>query len=162
VAKRGRGTLEDWEVSLIKGMMVHKTFAHDQEILALFSRPGRTVNNGRLSEIRDALRGDSMPPASRKFAHQPVASREEVEAFLASGPPVDPRTGLHLEKDELLIKAREAMLAAVQGYNNPNCYFKSELFMVSAVIAWTYVLLHYYKNKLCKRRRYFNPNYPYF
>lgn len=146
MAKRGRGTLEDREVSLIKGMMVHKTFAHDQEILALFSRPGRTVNHGRPSEIRNALHGEPMPPASRKFAYQPVASREEVEAFLASGPPVDPRTGLHLEKDELLIEAREAMPAAVRGYTNPNRCFEFELFMVSAVIARTCVLLHYYKN----------------
>ena len=33
-------------------------------------------------------------------------------------------------KDELLIKSREAMLSAVQIFNNPNMMFKSESFIV--------------------------------
>lgn len=147
MSARKRCGLEDWEISLIKGMMVHKTFPCDQEILAHFSRPGRTVNNGRLSEIRAALRGEPMPPAARKYANQPVASREEIAQFLASKPPVDARTGLDLVQDELLIKAREAMLVAVQIYNNPLCYFKAELFIVSAAIAWTYLMIYYYRSK---------------
>lgn len=144
---RNTSSLEDWEVSLIKGMMVQKRFEHDQEILAYFSRPERTVNNGRLSEIRKALAGEPIPPQARKYAHQPVASREQVEAFLAQEGRLDPRTGLDRERDELVIKAREAMLLAVQGYNNPTCYFKSEMFIVSACIAWTYLLLAYYHKK---------------
>lgn len=39
------------------------------------------------------------------------------------------------------------MLLAVQGYNNPTSYFKTELFIVSAMIAWTYLLLAYYETK---------------
>ncbi len=46
---------------------------------------------------------------------------------------------------ELLKKAREAMLSAVQIYNNPHVEFKSELFIVTNVIAWTYLLHAYYR-----------------
>lgn len=49
----------------------------------------------------------------------------------------------------LLDKSREAMLAAVTIYNNPLVTFKSELFMVNAEIAWTYLFHSYYaKNKI--------------
>ena len=41
---------------------------------------------------------------------------------------------------ELVKKAREAMLTAVQIYNNPQIDFKSELFIVTIVVAWTYLL----------------------
>lgn len=53
-------------------------------------------------------------------------------------------------KVELLTKSREAMLTAVQIFNNPNIQFKSESFIVLAIIAWTYLsyLLHaYYRDK---------------
>ena len=48
---------------------------------------------------------------------------------------------------ELVKKAREAMLAAVQIHNNPQIEFKSELFIVTTVIAWTYLLHSYYRKK---------------
>src|SRR5947209_4418807 len=48
---------------------------------------------------------------------------------------------------ELVKKAREAMLAAVQIHNNPHIEFKSELFIVTTVIAWTYLLHSYYRKK---------------
>ena len=50
-------------------------------------------------------------------------------------------------KSELLTKSREAMLAAVQTFNNPNIQFKSESFIVLSVIAWTYLLHAYYRSK---------------
>ena len=46
-------------------------------------------------------------------------------------------------KEELLNKSREAALAAVQIFNNPNVTFKSETYVVLMIIAWTY-LLHAY------------------
>jgi hypothetical protein len=46
---------------------------------------------------------------------------------------------------ELVKKAREAMLSAVQIHNNPQVDFKSELFIVTSVIAWTYLLHAYYR-----------------
>ena len=50
-------------------------------------------------------------------------------------------------KEELLRKSREAALAAVQIFNNPNITFKSETFVVLMVIAWTYLLHAYYRKQ---------------
>lgn len=60
-------------------------------------------------------------------------------------------------KNELLQKSRESMLAAVQIFNNPNITFKSESFIVLAVIAWTYLLHSYYRGKNIEYR-YFKVN----
>lgn len=49
------------------------------------------------------------------------------------------------KKDALIKKSREAMLAAVQIYNNPLIKFKSETFITLAVIAWTYLMHAYYE-----------------
>ena len=49
------------------------------------------------------------------------------------------------KKTELLTKSREAMLSAVQVFNNPNIQFKSESFIVLSVISWTYLLHAYYR-----------------
>lgn len=48
-------------------------------------------------------------------------------------------------KIELLTKSREAMLSAVQIFNNPNIQFKSESFIVFSNIAWTYLMHAYYR-----------------
>lgn len=52
-----------------------------------------------------------------------------------------------MKKRELLVKSREAMLSAVQLYNNPQITFKTESFVVLAVISWTYLLHCYYANQ---------------
>jgi hypothetical protein len=57
-----------------------------------------------------------------------------------------------MKKRELLIKSREAMLAAVQIYNNPQITFKSENYITLSVIAWTYLLHCYYANKSIEYR----------
>ena len=50
-------------------------------------------------------------------------------------------------KTELIKKASEAMLAAVQVYNNPQISFKTETFITLSIIAWTYLLhAYYYQN----------------
>lgn len=49
-------------------------------------------------------------------------------------------------KTELVKKAREAMLAAVQLYNNPQVTFKAESFITLSVIGWTYSLHAYYRS----------------
>ena len=48
-------------------------------------------------------------------------------------------------KSELIAKARESMLCAVQIFNNPNIIFKSESFIVLSNIAWTYLLHAHYR-----------------
>lgn len=47
--------------------------------------------------------------------------------------------------NELVKKSREAAIAAVQIFNNPAMIFKSELFIVLMVIAWTYLLHAHYR-----------------
>lgn len=49
--------------------------------------------------------------------------------------------------DELIAKSREAALAAVQIFNNPQITFKSEIFIVIMCIAWTYLLHAYYRKQ---------------
>jgi len=50
-------------------------------------------------------------------------------------------------QNELLRKSREAALAAVQIFNNPQILFKSELFIVVMNIAWTYLLHAYFRKQ---------------
>lgn len=57
-------------------------------------------------------------------------------------------------KNELLTKSREAMLCAVQIFNNPNIFFKSESFIVLSNISWTYLLHAYYREKKVNYRYY--------
>lgn len=59
-----------------------------------------------------------------------------------------------MKKNELIVKSREAMLAAVQIYNNPQITFKSETFITLAIIAWTYLLHAYYASKKIDYRYY--------
>lgn len=138
--------LKDFEVSLIKAMLSSGEYSAYQDILAYFTRPSRSVNHARISEIVDAMGGEPMHNSARKYADQPVASKKMVKDFLRHWPNIDSETGLHLQDDQLVIKSREAMLLAVQSYNNPSTYFKSEIFIVSAIISWLY-FLHYFYNK---------------
>lgn len=55
-------------------------------------------------------------------------------------------------KTELVKKSREAALAAVQIFNNPNMRFKSESYIVLMNIAWTYLLHAYYREKRIEYR----------
>lgn len=57
-------------------------------------------------------------------------------------------------KSELLKKSREAMLAAVQIFNNPNITFKAESYIVLMTISWTYMLHAYYRDNKIDYRYY--------
>jgi len=57
-------------------------------------------------------------------------------------------------KNELIKKSRESALTAVQIFNNPNIMFKSEIYIVLMIIAWTYLLHAYYRDR--------NTDYRYF
>jgi len=46
------------------------------------------------------------------------------------------------------------MLTAVQIYNNPQIEFKSELFIVTTVIAWTYLLHAFYRKNAVEHRQF--------
>lgn len=57
------------------------------------------------------------------------------------------RRKIFSERIDLIQKAREATLSAVQIYNNPLITFKTESFIVLSLIAWTYMLHAYYRSK---------------
>lgn len=133
--KKGN-TLERWEVAIVKAMQARGGW-NDQAILAYFTRPLRTVNHRLISEIRTDKRHKSV-----KAANDLV-----LDEFLATWPDVDPQTGLSIRGDELLIKAREAMVAAVHTFNGVGLNFRAELFIVTAVIAWTYLMHAYYRRE---------------
>lgn len=136
VRRRGN-TLERWEIALIKAMIADGRWPNDQDILAYFTRPTRSVNHRAIAEIRTKKKHTAVKPAAA----------EDLDAFLACWPDVDPETGLSLQGDELLIKAREAMIAAVHIFNSAGLTFRTELFIVTAVIAWTYLLHAWFKRE---------------
>lgn len=135
MSRRPGNTLEKWEVSLAKSMLARKYVP--QDIQAYFSRPTRSINHARISEIRDGTKHKVIKPASD----------DELDTFLDAWPNIDPATGLHLQGDELLVKARETMIAAVHTFNSAGLYFRSELFIVTSIIAWTYLLHAYFKRE---------------
>ncbi len=67
------------------------------------------------------------------------------------------KRSVHSVHDELVRKSKEAALAAVQIFNSPTIHFKSELFVVTIVIAWTY-LLHAHYRRAGIEYRYFQTN----
>ncbi|MEP2683837.1 DUF3644 domain-containing protein [Sulfitobacter sp.] len=135
--KRRRGnTLERWEVALVKAMIERGHYS-DQDILAYFTRPTRSLNGRTIHEIH----------IGKKHKATKAADPEELDAFLATWPDVDLETGLSARGDELLIKSREAMIAAVHIFNSAGLMFRAELFITTAVIAWTYLLHAYYKRE---------------
>jgi hypothetical protein len=135
--KRKRGNrLEKWEIAIIKAMLTRGGYA-DQDIQAYFTRPMRTVNHRAFGEIRTGAKHKSVK----------AAGKEELDAFLATWPDVEPDTGLSLRGDELLIKAREAMLAAVHTFNGAGLTFRAELFIVTSIIAWTYLMHAWFRRE---------------
>jgi hypothetical protein len=136
VRRRGN-KLERWEIALIKAMVADGRWPNDQDILAYFTRPTRSINHRAIAEIRTGA----------KHAAVKAAAPEELDGFIASWPEVEPETGLSLRGDELLIKAREAMVSAVHSFNSAGLTFRAELFIVTAIIAWTYLLHAWFKRE---------------
>jgi hypothetical protein len=135
IRKKGN-TLQRWEVAIIKTMLQRGGY-NDQDILAYFTRPTRSVNHRAIAEIR----------TEKKHKALKAASEAELNDFLATWPDVDPQTGLSLRGDELLIKAREAMIAAVHIFNGAGITFRAELFIVTSIIAWTYLLHAWFRRE---------------
>ncbi len=130
--------LTEHEITLIKGLIAH-TQLNDQMIVAIFSHVSRTINHREIGSIRKG----------QKYASTPVASKADVELFLAQYGRFEriaqqfrvlPQEA-HFQQVQ---KATEAMKASVAVYNNPTIRWKSEIFIVNAVIAWTYLMHAYY------------------
>lgn len=123
--------MENWEVAIVKAMISRGgPFTNDQDILSYFTRPTRSINHRLIGEIRNESKHKTIK----------IASDDDLDAFLEMWPDIDHQTGLSVRGDELLIKAREAMIAAVQTFNSAGLTFRAELFIVTAIIAWTYLL----------------------
>lgn len=103
----------------------------------MFSHTGGSGNHRAIAEIR----------TGKKHATIKSVAADDLEGFLASWPEIDAETGLSLRGDELLIKAREAMIAAVHTFNSAGLTFRAELFIVTAVIAWTYLLHSWFRRE---------------
>ena len=93
-----------------------------------------TVNGARITEVK-------------QNTQQRLASGDEVDFFISKKKSYDPKTRLNQFDDERLIRAREAMLLAVQVFNSAGLKFKTEVFSVLVIIAWTYLLHEYYDKK---------------
>lgn len=133
--KRGH-KLERWEVALVKAMLATKKY-NDQDVLAYFTRPTRSINHRAIAEIR----------TETKHKNVKAASADQLREFLECWPEIDPETGLSVRGDELLMKAREAMIAAVHTFNSAGLTFRAEVFITTAMIAWTYLLHAWFKEK---------------
>ncbi|WP_121116862.1 helix-turn-helix domain-containing protein [Croceibacterium ferulae] len=95
--------IETWEVALIKALLMRKQHTKDQ-IISLFSRPDRTINPYRLSEI---AKGEA-------FAEVSEAEEVQVSTYLKGfGKTEDPRRAfqeaspLHPVNLRLLLSVRE-------------------------------------------------------
>lgn len=120
------GSLSAKEKLLVKGLLNSGYSA--QDIVHI-------VNQGRLSTINLARITEV-----KKNSHIKSAAEADIRHYIKVQSAYDPKTLLNPYLDERLIKAREAMLAAVQIFNSPTTIFKTEIFCVLSNIAWTYLL----------------------
>ncbi|MEI7931378.1 MAG: DUF3644 domain-containing protein [Actinomycetes bacterium] len=133
VERKREGTLSNDERKIVKALLNKGWRNQDIQALVNVGR-GATINSARITEVKGNQK-------------QEAASDEEVEFFRIRKSSFDPRTGLNLFDDERLIRAREAMILAVQIFNSAALSFKTEVFSVLANIAWTYLLHEHYLRK---------------
>jgi hypothetical protein len=134
IAMAPRISLGLWEVALVKAF-IQFTDLNDQEILPYFSRPGRSINHRVIAEIR----------AGSHFAAVEIAPEEQLRLFRERWFSYSVKTGKQREIEEHVMKAREAQIAAIQIFNNPAVNFRTEIFVVLTVIAWTYLCHAFFK-----------------
>lgn len=128
--------LSDFEIGIIKTMLTTKKYSK-QDILSYFTRPNRTVNHRVISEIE----------SGKRFPHIKQCSENELKYFIRKWPNIDKNTGLSLVDDHFLIKAREFMILSVRTYNSSGINFKSDLFIVHSIMAWTYLFQAFFLKK---------------
>lgn len=128
------GALTAHERKIVKALLNMGLRNQDIQALVNVGRPA-TINSARITEVK-------------KNKRQSIASDEEVEFYKIRKQSHDPVTGLNLFDDERLIRAREAMILAVQLFNSTILRFKSEVFSVLVNIAWTYLLHEHYERSM--------------
>lgn len=126
-------SLTSYEKKIVKALL--KKGWRNQDIQALINTGRKaTINSGRITGVK-------------KDAQQQAATDDDVSFFELKKRSYDPYTGLNHYDDERLVRAREAMILAVQIFNSASLKFKSEVFSVLSNIAWTYLLHEYYSRK---------------
>lgn len=123
-SKAGGLTLE--EKSLAKGLLNLGYFVQDVVFI---------INQGRDVVINQS----AVHPLSADNKIK-GADKDAIQKYLKIQSAYNPRTLLNPYKNQRLIKAREAMISAVQIFNSPTMLFKTEIFSVLANISWTYLL----------------------
>ena len=132
-ARNRDGALTDEEKPIVKALLTEGWRNEDIQALINIGRKA-TINSARITETKH----DNTIVA---------ATNEEVEFFQIRKNSFDQRTGLNLFDNERLIRAREAMILAVQVFNSPAMCFKTEVFTMLANVAWTYLMHEYYERK---------------
>lgn len=128
------GSLTAEEKPVVKALLVRKWRNQDIQALLNIGRKA-TVNSARITEVKQ--NGKIAP-----------ASEDEVARFISKKKAFDPKTGLNSFDDERIVRAREAMIVAVQIFNSPTVIFKTAVFAMLANVAWTYLLHEYYTRKI--------------
>ncbi len=130
VIRKAAGALTNEERKIVKALLARGWRNQDIQALVNINRTA-TINSARITEVKTNDRVKA-------------TSDEATDFYIKKKESFDPQTGLNLYDDERLIRAREAMLLAVQVFNNPGLKFKTEVFAVQANIAWTYLLHEHY------------------
>lgn len=131
--KNKEGSLSNEEKAVVKALLARGERNQDIQALINLGRK-HTINSARITEVKQ---NNQIIPAENEL----------VEFFKIKKNSFDLKTGLNFFDDERLIRAREAMLLAVQVFNSPALLFKSGVFAILANIAWTYLLHEYYERK---------------
>jgi len=135
VQRKPEGALTKDEKRIVKALLNNGWRNQDIQALVNVGRLA-TINSARITEVK-------------KDQKQKAASDDEVAFFEIKKRSFDPGTGLNLFDDERLVRAREAMILAVQIFNSAALNFKTEVFSVLTNIAWTYLLHeHYSRNSV--------------
>jgi hypothetical protein len=127
------GGLKAEEKRIVKALLAEGMRNQDIQALVNIGRRA-TINSARITGVKHNQ-------------NITLASADEVEFYRKKKQSYNWNTGLNLYDDERLIRAREAMILAVQAFNSPSCSFKTEIFAVLTNIAWTYLLHSYYEQQ---------------
>jgi hypothetical protein len=134
--RKREGRLTTEEEGIVKALLSHGWRNQDIQALVNIGRIA-TINSARITEVKQ---NSEISPAGDAA----------VEFYKLEKQSFDHRTGLSIFHDERLIRAREAMIVAVQIFNSPILKFKTEVFAVLAHIAWTYLMHEYYVRRRVK------------
>ena len=130
--KLSKAALTPLENAVIKALLNDGWRNQDVQVLINTGRPA-SINSGRISGVKKSL---AISPATK----------QQVEAFRHKKLIFDHVTGLCPIDDERLVRAREAMILAVELFNTPRLAFKTGVFSMLANVAWTYLLHEYYQS----------------